>query len=225
VNNSASFSLKDKLSPSLKFIDYPETSPITSDEYDLMEHEAQKSKLNPHSSEFEELLYHLLLDTYVFNARYQERKARDPFVVPDIIEWDTDERAERLAWRDEDGKRDAQRYTLASIAHLRLRQVKALQSHDTIEQDGGYALLDSPQEATDALLAEFEAQDMSTPTMIKMDEVAAILGTAADLIDLFQNGTIDLPTMNNLADTADFALDYVGADFDRNIKPSAARVR
>lgn len=190
-----------------------------------MELEARKSNLNPRSSEFEELLYHLLLDAYVFDARYRERKAKNTFVVPSIIEWDTDERAERLAWRDEGGKRDAQRYTLASIAHLRLRHVKALQSHETIEQDAGYALLDSPQEATDALLAEFEAQDKSMPTLLKMDETAAILGAAADLIDLFQNGTIDLPAMDNLADTADFALDYVGADFDRSIKPSASRVR
>lgn len=225
MNNSASFSLKDKLSSSLGFTDYPETSPITSDEYDLMELEAQKSKLDPRSSEFEELLYHLLLDAYVFNARYQERKARDPFVVPSIIEWDTDERLERLAWRDDNGKRDAQRYTLAAIAHLRLRQVKALQSHEIIKQESGYALLDSPQEATDALLAEFDTQDMSMPTMLKMNEIAAILGSAADLIELFQDGTIDLPAIDNLADIVDFALDYVGSDFIRDVEPSSTCVR
>lgn len=103
-----------------------------------------------------------------------------------------------MAWRDENGRRDAQRYNLFSVAQLRYRAVRAQITHQLI--------LD---------------QDAYEDSELREDEAATMFDAAAQLIAKHLNATVNIPEEEELANFVDWALDVVGHQFFQDVPPKS----
>lgn len=121
------------------------------------------------------------------------------------------EHVQRLAWQNEDGLSDGQRYTASAYAAIQEHRIEAEQTHNVALEAGGYW---NPYEHLD------DVAD-TDPLVVGYDHIARDLLAAENLLDVHLATGIDLTNFQGVRELVDWALDYAGVAFDADVAPKA----